>query len=159
MNIKTLALLGFILMLPISVIAKPGLSFTLQDRQGEPVTLEQFKGQVVYVDFWSSWCAPCQQAFPWMAKMHDKYQQQGLTIVAINLDVAPELADQFLLDFPSPFTVVYDPDSTVAKAFDLQGMPSSFIFNKQGQLVGRHVGFELKDVDQYEAFLQALLAQ
>ncbi len=139
------------------VNAAPSLTHMVQNELGEQVSLNEFEGKVVYVDFWSSWCGPCRKSFPWMNQMHAKYQQQGLAVVAINLDVELSLAQQFLQDFPAEFTVRYDPDSEVARLFALKGMPSSFIFNRQGELVQQHTGFNLDKLEQYEQELVELL--
>ena len=92
-----------------------------------------------------------------MNQMHAKYQQQGLAVVAINLDVELPLALSFLKDFPADFAVRYDPDSEVARRFALKGMPSSFIFNRQGELVQQHTGFNLDKLEMYEQELVELV--
>ncbi len=156
-----LMVFGFMLIAAITVSnqvnAAPSLTHMVQNELGEQVSLNEFEGKVVYVDFWSSWCGPCRKSFPWMNQMHAKYQQQGLAVVAINLDVELSLAQQFLQDFPAEFTVRYDPDSEVARLFALKGMPSSFIFNRQGELVQQHTGFNLDKLEQYEQELVELL--
>ncbi|OBT05587.1 redoxin [Shewanella sp. UCD-FRSSP16_17] len=152
---------GFMLIAAITVSnqvnAAPSLTHMVQNELGEQVSLNEFEGKVVYVDFWSSWCGPCRKSFPWMNQMHAKYQQQGLAVVAINLDVELSLAQQFLQGFPAEFAVRYDPDSEVARLFALKGMPSSFIFNRQGELVQQHTGFNLDKLEQYEQELVELL--
>lgn len=94
-----------------------------------------------------------------MNQMHEQYQQQGLAVVAINLDVEVELAQVFLEQLPAQFTIRYDPESEVARLFGLKGMPSSFIFNRQGELVQQHTGFNLEQTSQYEQELVNLLDQ
>ena len=141
------------------VQATPSLNHQIADTQGELVSLQQFSGKVVYVDFWASWCGPCQKSFPWMNAMQAKYQQQGLEVVAINLDVDTALAREFLAKVPAKFNLRFDPEGDIAKAFDLQGMPSSFIFNRQGELVQTHVGFFTEKTPVYEQEIQMLLQE
>ncbi|MCE9680241.1 TlpA family protein disulfide reductase [Shewanella sp. AS1] len=148
-----------ILMFSALASAQPSLLQQVQTEQGNKVTLEEFKGKVVYVDFWASWCGPCRKSFPWMNAMHAKYAQQGLAIVAINLDNDTSLAKQFLEKLPADFAIRYDPEGQASEAFNLLGMPSSFIFNKQGELVQTHVGFFTEDSDRYEQELRALLEE
>lgn len=112
--------------------------------------LKEEKGNVVYLDFWSSWCGPCRKSFPWMNELQNKYQQQGLTILSINLDHDRKLATQFLTKTPADFAIIYDPKGLVARKFKLKGMPSSFIFNRKGNLVSAHTGFNQQKSLAYE---------
>ncbi len=153
-------IIGILLLIaPLIPSAAPSLNHLVEDVEGNKVSLSEFKGKVVYVDFWSSWCGPCRKSFPWMNQMHEQYQQQGLAVVAINLDVEVELAQVFLEQLPAQFTIRYDPESEVARLFGLKGMPSSFIFNRQGELVQQHTGFNLEQTSQYEQELVNLLDQ
>lgn len=158
---KFVLLLGVILpsLLSLPISAEPALTQSVQNDQAKTITLEEFKGKVVYVDFWASWCGPCRKSFPWMNAMHAKYENQGLAVVAINLDSDKALADKFLSLLPAKFHIRFDPEGDAAAAFDLQGMPSSYIFNKQGELVQTHVGFFEEYVDQYEQELVTLLKE
>ncbi|QYK01627.1 TlpA disulfide reductase family protein [Shewanella psychrotolerans] len=158
---KFVLLLGVILpsLLSLPISAEPALTQSVQNAQAKTTTLEEFKGKVVYVDFWASWCGPCRKSFPWMNAMHAKYANQGLAVVAINLDSDKALADKFLALLPAKFHIRFDPEGDAAAAFDLQGMPSSYIFNKQGQLVQSHVGFFEEYANQYEQELVTLLKE
>ncbi len=115
--------------------------FTLPTRSGT-VSLRDFRGRVVLVDFWASWCIPCRQSFPWMSSMLDRYSAQDLVIVAINLDKTREAADTFLEKFPAPSVVAFDPAGKTAEAFHVEAMPSSFIVSRIGRIVDSHAGFE-----------------
>ena len=146
-------------LLSLEARAVPALSHPVINADGATVTLEEFKGQVVYVDFWASWCGPCRKSFPWMDAMRAKYATQGLAVVAINLDSDRELAEAFLAKLPAKFHIRFDPEGDTAREFDLQGMPSSFIFNRQGQLVQSHVGFFEEYASDYEQELVSLLKE
>lgn len=91
--------------------------------------------------------------------MQQKYREQGLAVVAINLDTDKALADEFLKQVPAHFTVRFNPEGDVARSFDLLGMPSSFIFNRQGQLVNQHAGFFQDNIADYEQELVNLLKE
>lgn len=119
--------------------------------------IADLKGQVVYIDFWASWCIPCRQSFPWMNEMQSKYKDQGLKVITVNLDHKKALAEAFLKEYPGNFEVVYDPKGKLAKKFKLKGMPNSFIVNKDGKLVSRHVGFNDQKKIAYENELKSLL--
>lgn len=119
--------------------------------------LEELKGSVVYVDFWSSWCIPCQKSFPWMNKLQHKYQAQGLVVLSINLDHDRTLANEFLTRNPATFPIIYDPKGLIARKYKLKGMPSSFIIDRAGRIVSAHVGFSKQKSIAYEQEITQLL--
>jgi len=127
-------------------------------RAAPPAELGPIEGKVVWVDFWASWCVPCRRSFPWMNTMHDKYAEQGLQIVAVNLDKERALADGFLAETPAKFTVRFDPAAKLAKQFEVQAMPSSYLLDAAGNVIAKHFGFKLADASEYEAEIKDALA-
>ncbi|WP_052701822.1 TlpA disulfide reductase family protein [Marinomonas sp. S3726] len=121
--------------------------------------LADYKGKTLLVDFWASWCGPCRASFPWMNEMQAKYQDQGFEVVAINLDLRPELALGFLTKIPANFPVLLDEDAQLPDAFNVIGMPTSYLIDKEGRLRAQHVGFQEARVAEYEAAIQMLLAE
>jgi thiol-disulfide isomerase/thioredoxin len=120
--------------------------------------LDNHAGKVVYVDFWASWCGPCRKSFPFMIQLHREFGDD-LVIAAINLDEKRADADTFLSEFDVPFSVFYDPAGRVAEAFDLKGMPMSFLFGRQGEKLGQHVGFRKKDEEKLRAAIKTALGR
>jgi thiol-disulfide isomerase/thioredoxin len=115
-------------------------------------------GKVIWVDFWASWCVPCRRSFPWMNTMHEKYGAAGLQIVGVNLDKERRLADEFLKETPASFALRFDPAGAVAKAFDVQAMPSSFLLDADGNVLAKHFGFRTADTAEYEQAIKDALA-
>jgi len=111
----------------------------------------------VLLDFWASWCVPCRRSFPWMNEMQEKYAQDGLVIIAVNVDREVENAAAFLAEYPANFEIIYDPDAVLAKEYKIEVMPSSFIIGRNGASIDRHAGFKVKKQDEYEAVLRAAL--
>jgi thiol-disulfide isomerase/thioredoxin len=122
-----------------------------------PAELGAVDKPVVWVDFWASWCAPCRRSFPWMNAMHEKYADQGLEIIAVNVDKERQLADEFLAETPAEFRLHFDPEGSLAQRFDVQAMPSSFILDGDGTVLAKHFGFRLGDTDEYERQIEKAL--
>jgi cytochrome c biogenesis protein CcmG/thiol:disulfide interchange protein DsbE len=123
-----------------------------------PIDVGEFRGRVLYLDFWASWCAPCQQSFPWMEAMKDSYETQGLTVVAVNLDQHRADAERFLAKFHPTFDVRFDPQGEAAEHFKVQGMPTSLIIDRRGVVRFTHIGFRPVDRATYENQLREVLA-
>ncbi len=119
--------------------------------------LEQYQGKVVYLDFWASWCKPCQKSFPWMNALQKKYPNDRFEVVTINLDASREPMMQFLEHIPASFTIYHDASGKIAEAFKLPGMPTSFIIDKNGKPVSRHIGFYSDKTRDIEAEIEKLL--
>lgn len=115
------------------------------------------KGKVIYLDFWASWCKPCRKSFPWMNKMQAKYGESGLVVLSVNLDAEKTFATEFLNEVPADFDVLYDPKGVTARKLKVQGMPSSYLIDKNGQFVSAHRGFNDDKKVKYEQEIQALL--
>ena len=115
--------------------------------------LREFHGKVVVLDFWASWCVPCRRSFPWMNTMQEKYGDDGLVIIGVNLDANDADAQAFLRETPAQFQIISDPDGTLAREHDVIAMPTSYIFDRNGKLVTRHLGFKVKRQEEYEALL------
>jgi thiol-disulfide isomerase/thioredoxin len=122
-----------------------------------PNKLSDLAGQVVYLDFWASWCKPCRQSFPWMNQMQQKYASQGLQIIAINLDTESSLAKDFLDKVPAQIPIIYDPEGNIASDYQLIGMPSSYLIDKTGKIRFSHKGFFTRTKSLYEEELVLLL--
>ncbi len=122
-----------------------------------PNKLSDLAGQVVYLDFWASWCKPCRQSFPWMNQMQQKYAAQGLQIIAINLDTESSLAKDFLDKVPAQIPIIYDPEGNIASNYQLLGMPSSYLIDKKGNIRFAHKGFFTRSEPLYEQELVLLL--
>ncbi|MBV2129092.1 TlpA family protein disulfide reductase [Arsukibacterium indicum] len=132
----------------------------LSDLEGSPVSsMQQLKGQVVLVDFWASWCAPCRKSFPWLNTMQQRYGSDGLLVLAVNEDSERNDASRFLQQVPARFAVLYDLNGAVAEQYQLPGMPSSYLIDKKGQIRYRHIGFKHADNADYEAKIRQLLAE
>jgi peroxiredoxin len=123
------------------------------------VDLETFKGQVVYVDFWASWCGPCVDSFPFMNKLHNNLKSEGLALLAVNLDEERADAKSFLEAHKAEFTVVTDAEQQCAKQFSVKAMPSSFLIDRKGMIRDVHLGFRPGEAETLEVKVKQLLAE
>ena len=121
----------------------------------EPVNLGKLQGNLVYVDFWASWCGPCRQSFPWMNDMQAKYGARGFQVIGINLDNKAEDATRFLAQVPATFAVAFDPQGDTARRYRVKGMPSSVLIGPDGKVIQVHVGFQ---ADHRQALENAIVA-
>jgi len=136
--------------------AGPAPDFELPTKAGS-VSLQSMRGQVVYLDFWASWCKPCRKSFPWMNALQAKYRDKGLQIVAVNVDSDLEQVKRFLEKYPADFVVAYDADGKVASLYQVKGMPSSYLIDKQGNIHASHIGFKEEDKVTVETQIKQLL--
>ena len=124
----------------------------------DTVALSAYKGRVVYVDFWASWCSPCKDSFPWMNKMQAKYADQGFVVIAINVDRKQDDAYEFLSKEDVNFPVAFDHKGDTPKQYEVMGMPSAYVIGKDGNILHAHIGFNTDDTAEYEKHIQQALS-
>jgi cytochrome c biogenesis protein CcmG/thiol:disulfide interchange protein DsbE len=122
-------------------------------RAEDSLDLTEYRGKVVLLDFWASWCVPCRRSFPWMNRMQQKYGDSGLVIIGVNMDAEAGAAQAFLDDYPAEFRIINDPNGDLAREYDVIAMPSSYVIGRDGELATRHLGFKVKNQDEYESIL------
>jgi len=140
---------------PVTVV--PDIALTSDS--GTSVRVTDFKGRVVLLDFWASWCVPCRKSFPEIDRLSREFANRGLQVIAVNVDEQRKKADAFLAQFPHTMTIAYDPKGVAAAAFDLQGMPSSLIVDRSGRVRFTHMGYTDKTIGQFRAEIVQLLAE
>ena len=115
--------------------------------------LEKHRGEVVLLDFWASWCAPCLKSFPWMNDLSRDLGTKGLTVIAINLDSDSGAARKFLDENPALFSVLIESGTHLAEELRVDTMPSSFLFSRNGELVHQQRGFQTKHSALYRSLI------
>jgi thiol-disulfide isomerase/thioredoxin len=127
--------------------------------EGQRFDLQQYKGKVVYVDFWASWCGPCAKSFPFMNDLYRDLKDRGLEVLGINLDENSEDAKKFLERYTPNFTVAFDTDQQCAKDFEVKAMPSSYLVDRNGIIRHLHLGFRPGEAEQFRVLVEQLLAE
>lgn len=122
-------------------VGDKALNFTLLDLDGNPVSLSDFEGQPVIINFWATWCAPCRIEMPELQEAYEAYQDDGLVILAINQDEPADLArEYFEEEMGLTFTALLDDNSAISTAFGIFGLPSTFFIDPEGTVTAIHRG-------------------
>ena len=150
-------LVCLIVFCPVAVVAEKAPVFKLPTDKSS-INLSSYRGKLVYVDFWASWCDPCRKSFPWMTELQKRYKK-NLKVIAINLDEEREQAHKFLQKNRPGFTIAYDPAGKVAEAYKVQGMPSSYLIDRRGQIASTHIGFRSKNKEAIEAEIKSHISK
>lgn len=123
-----------------------------------PLSLTAHRGQIVLVDFWTSWCTPCRQAMPFYDTLYRRFRDRGFEIVAINVDEDADEAYAFLARHPVTFESSFDPRGECPQRYGLKVMPSSYLVDRDGRLQAVHAGFRDSEAAAIERDVERLLA-
>lgn len=157
--LHTLLVLG---MLFSTIELKPGAKakdFTVSALNGEKVSLAQLRGKVVLVNFWATWCAPCREELPQLAALQEKLQQRGFVVLAISVDNERENIAGFIKQNGIKLQAYWDRGKQVAKFYDPQTMPSSYLIDRNGVLRFIHSGYSPAELKRIQAEINQLLNQ
>jgi cytochrome c biogenesis protein CcmG, thiol:disulfide interchange protein DsbE len=131
--------------------------FSLPSLKGSTVSLSSLRGKVVLIDFWAQWCEPCKKELPQLDRLAKDYAQKGVVIVAVNIDKQRDNAARMVKQLGVSLDVLLDPAGSVAGAYDLPKMPTSFVVDKKGIIRYVNEGFDgPKDVDRFKQELDEL---
>lgn len=130
--------------------------FTLQDLNGKSVSLSDYRGKVVVLEFWATWCPPCRAAIPGLETLHNKYKAQGLVILAVSMDISEDwnFVKSFVKDYRMTYPVLKGTDA-VASQYRVRAIPLLLVLDKKGNIVKQHVGYIPEE--DLEKEIQALL--
>lgn len=125
--------------------------FTLTDLQGKSWTLKDLRGKVVLVNFWATWCPPCQKEMPDLEALYKRFQDQGFVILAISEDEATGKVKPFITERKISYPILLDPGQKVNNLFQVDGIPKSFVYDRDGKLVAQSI-----DMRTQRQFLEML---
>jgi cytochrome c biogenesis protein CcmG/thiol:disulfide interchange protein DsbE len=142
-----------------SPLAKPAnLSFTLKDLNGADVTLSAFRGKVMLVNFWATWCGPCKIEIPWFVDLQTRYGKQGLQVLGISIDDTLERLKPYAAQYGINYPVLQGlGHEDVQNLFGpLWGIPTTYIISREGKLCAKHIGATARA--GFEAEVRGLLS-
>jgi thiol-disulfide isomerase/thioredoxin len=137
----------------------PAPGFSLPARGGSTIDLSQYKGQVVMINFWASWCVPCRQEMPLLDSIYKKYKPLGFTLLSVNVEPDQKDAESFLKQTPVTFPVVFDAKSKVSGLYNVQGMPTTVFVDRKGNVRLMHVSYKPGDENLYMDQIRTLLRE
>ena len=154
-------LIIFFLQLSVAVFAQafkqePAIDFKLPTSKGDSISLSQFRGKVVLLDFWASWCAPCKASFPMLAKLDRELGARGFQVVAIGIDEKPTAAEAFVKKLNPGFPTLHDLGQKLVRRVEVPTMPTSFLLGRDGKVRFIHRGFH---GDRTESELRRQIAE
>lgn len=131
-------------------------AFTLPDLEGKSHASKNWQGKVVLVDFWATWCAGCRQTIPALARLQEKFGPQGLSVVGISLDKGSKSkVAKFARKLKVNYLVLLDSEDTLSKTFGFEGLPSLYLFDRQGKLLKSMAGYSALHEKELEALVAA----
>ncbi|MFO7286610.1 MAG: TlpA family protein disulfide reductase [Gammaproteobacteria bacterium] len=140
-------------------VSGPAPNFTLKSRDGGTVSLEDFAGDVVLINFWATWCGPCRKEMPHLEALHQRYKNLGFTLLGINVEDDTRGVEKFLKETPVSFPVLLDPANEVSGLYRVVAMPTTVIIDRNGQMRYIHHGYQSGYEHQYQAQIRELLRE
>ncbi|MBN8551155.1 MAG: TlpA family protein disulfide reductase [Deltaproteobacteria bacterium] len=135
----------------------PSPEFALHSLDQKSTKLSEYRGKVILLDFWASWCGPCKESLPWLQSMQEKYGQRGFQVIAVNVDQNSDDAKSMLKELGVSLLTLLDPAGVTPEMYDLQSMPSSFLIDREGKIRIVHSGFSRSDREPLEHAIVSLL--
>jgi peroxiredoxin len=133
--------------------------FALKSSTGENLRLSEYRGEVVMINFWATWCGPCRQEMPLLDELYNRYQRVGFNLLGVNIDDdsrrAMQMAEELGIDFP----VLFDAGKEVSRLYDVEAMPVTVLVDREGRVRYVHHGYKPGYEDMYLDQIRSLLRE
>ena len=121
-------------------IGKVAPSFQLTDIDGQSISLSDFRGEPVLLNFWATWCGPCRMEMPYIQEVYDERSELGLVILAINIGESLTTVEEFMQDYNLSFPVLLDMEGKVAEQYNIRGIPATYFIDSDGIIRDMQIG-------------------
>jgi len=133
--------------------------FVLKSATGENLRLSEYRGDVVMINFWATWCGPCRQEMPLLDELYNRYQRVGFNLLGVNIDDDPRRAMKMIEDLGVSFPVLFDEFKVVSKLYQVEAMPVTVIVDREGTVRYVHHGYKPGYEDHYLTEIRSLLRE
>ncbi len=133
--------------------------FVLKSSTGENLRLSEYRGDVVMINFWATWCGPCRQEMPLLDELHSRYQRVGFSLLGVNIDDDSRRAMQMIEDLGVSFPVLFDDSKSVSKLYEVDAMPVTVLVDREGNVRHVHHGYKPGYEDKYLTQIRSLLRE
>ena len=137
----------------------PAPNFTLKSLSGKNLKLSELTGNVVLINFWASWCAPCREEMPLLNALHKKYAPLGFTVLGVNVEENLDGAMSFLKNVPVDFPILLDNTNKVSKQYKVVAMPTTVVVDRDGNMRYLHEGYKPGDEKKYRQMIKKLVRE
>jgi thiol-disulfide isomerase/thioredoxin len=131
--------------------------FSLERLGGSETSLSSLRGKVVFVNFWATWCGPCRIEMPSMERLYNQIPKDRFEILAVDLRESPDIVAEFVNELGLTFPILLDSQGRTGAIYGVRGIPTTFLVDKEGRLVGRLVGSREWDTDSFIDLLESLI--
>ncbi len=133
--------------------------FTLKSASGENLRLREYRGNVVMINFWASWCGPCRQEMPVLNQLYEKYNTAGLMLFGINVDTDPGVASRMVKKTKVIYPILFDTEKKISELYQLNAMPMTLLVDRDGKIRYVHKGYLSGYEKVYQSEIRELLKE
>ena len=154
--------LGVCLVIPVAdagTVSGVAPNFTLKSMSGKNLKLSEYRGQVVMINFWASWCAPCRQEMPLLEDLYKKYKSLGFTLLGVNVEEDSSTASTLLKSIKVSFPILFDNKNTVSRLYKVSAMPTTVIIDRDGNMRYLHHGYKPGYEEAYQQQVRELIRE
>lgn len=142
-----------------SLVGQPAPDFALRSATGENLRLSEYRGDVVMINFWATWCGPCRQEMPLLDDLYNRYQRVGFRLLGVNIDDDSRRAMQMIEELGVNFPVLFDEQKEVSKLYEVGAMPVTLLVDREGTVRYVHLGYKPGYEEYYLTQIRSLLRE